>query len=205
MGSGGVIVPPEGYLAIGAMIYSDRIHDVIAGPGKDRWYTSGFTYSGHPVSSAAALKNIEIMKRDRLPERAREIGAYFEQRLQTLYDLPIVGDVRGCKMMMCVENVANKETRALLPDEVNIGKRISDAAEKLGLIVRPIGHLNVMSPARIVSREDVDYIVENLGQAITQVSNELDYQGQDSLQPPNDGCSDADWREEGVRTAVISG
>jgi adenosylmethionine-8-amino-7-oxononanoate aminotransferase len=165
----------SGYLPIGAMIYSDRIQDVIAEDGKDRWYNSGFTYSGHPVSSAAALKNIEIMERDNLLEHARDIGSYFEERLQTLYDLPTVGDVRGCKMMMCVENVADKDTRALLPGEVNIGKRISNAAEKLGLIVRPIGHLNVMSPALIVSREEIDYIVENLGRAIEQVSDELGY------------------------------
>jgi adenosylmethionine-8-amino-7-oxononanoate aminotransferase len=160
----------SGYLPIGAMIYSDRIHEVIAEEGKDRWYNSGFTYSGHPVSSAAALKNIEIMERDNLLEHAREIGTYFEVRLQTLYDLPTVGNIRGRKMMMCVENVANKETRELLPDEVNIGKRISNAAENLGLIVRPIGHLNVMSPALIVDKSEIDYIVENLGRAIEEVS-----------------------------------
>lgn len=163
----------SGYLPIGAMIYSDRIHEVIAEDGKDRWYTSGFTYSGHPVSSAAALKNIEIIERDNLLEHSRDIGTYFEERLQSLYDLPTVGNIRGRKMMMCVENVADKDTRALLPDEVNIGKRVANVAEKLGLIVRPIGHLNVMSPALIVDRGEIDYIVENLGKAIEQVSSEL--------------------------------
>jgi putrescine aminotransferase len=48
--------------------------------------------------------------------------------------------------MVCVENVANKLTKEPLPDGVNESKRISDAAEAMGLMVRPIGHLNVMSP-----------------------------------------------------------
>jgi len=163
----------SGYLPIGAMIYSDRIHDVISKGDPDRWYSSGFTYSGHPVSSAAALKNIEIMEREQIPQRVRETGAYFEDRLHGLADLPIVGEVRGYRMMMCVENVANKETKALFSDDVNIGKRIANKAEEFGLLVRPIGHLNVMSPPLIIEREEIDFIVENLGKAIRAVGREV--------------------------------
>lgn len=156
----------SGYVPLGAMIYSDRIHSVIETGSRDGWYASGYTYAGHPVSCAAALKNIEILERENLLENADTVGKYFEEQLATLKALPSVGDVRGMRMMMCVENVADKETKALFPDEVNIGKRISNEAEKLGLIVRPIGHLNVMSPPLIITREDVDYIVARLGQAI---------------------------------------
>lgn len=163
----------SGYLPIGAMIYSDRIHDVISGDDPNRWYTSGFTYSGHPVCCAAALKNIEIMEREDIPGNARDVGSYFEEKLQTLRDLPTVGDVRGCKMMMCVENVADKATKALHPDELNIGKRIANRAEELGLIVRPIGALNVMSPPLTLTREEADLIVERLGQAISDVAQEI--------------------------------
>lgn len=163
----------SGYLPIGAMVYSDDIHSVISAGGPDKWYTSGFTYSGHPVCCAAALKNIEIMEREKLPERVRDIGSYFEERLKTLKDLPTVGDVRGKKLMMCVENVADKSTKALFPDELDIGKRIASKAEEFGLLVRPIGHLNVMSPPLTISRAEVDYIVENLGRAIQAVNAEL--------------------------------
>nr|MCU0904401.1 aminotransferase [Tabrizicola sp.] len=131
----------SGYLPLGALIFSDRIWEVMAQKG-ERWFTSGFTYSGHPVSCAAALKSIEIIEREGLLENAAVVGDYFLDRLQGLEALPLVGQVRGRRLMVCVENVASKLTKEPLPDGVNESKRISDAAEAMGLMVRPIGHLN---------------------------------------------------------------
>lgn len=167
----------SGYLPLGAMIYSDRIHDVIATGDEGRMFTSGYTYSGHPVACAAALKNIEIMERENLLQNATDVGTYFEAQLATLGDLEIVGNVRGKKMMMCVENVRNKATKELFADEINIGKRISDAAEAMGLLVRPIGHLNVMSPPLTLTRDDVDFLVKTLRTAIEQVTETLHTEG----------------------------
>ncbi len=160
----------SGYQPIGALIFSEKIWNAMQG---DRWYASGFTYSGHPVACAAALKNIEIIEREGLLERAADVGQYFEERLSGLSDLPTVGDVRGRKLMMCVENVGNKETKELLPYEVDIGKRISDAAEARGLMVRPIGHLNVMSPPLVITREQVDFVADTLHAAIVDVTDQL--------------------------------
>ena len=167
----------SGYLPMGAMIYSDRIHDIISQGDENRWFASGFTYSGHPVCCAAALKNIEIMERENLMQNATEVGMYFEEQLHTLNDLEIVGNVRGKKLMMCVENVKDKITKELLPDEINIGKRISNAAENMGLLVRPIGHLNVMSPPLTLTRENVDFLVKTLRAAIERVTSELKAEG----------------------------
>jgi putrescine---pyruvate transaminase len=167
----------SGYLPIGALLYSDRVHDVISQGDPDRWFTNGFTYSGHPVACAAALKNIEIMEREGLLRHAATVGSYFEERLHTLEDLPIVGNIRGRKLMMCVENVQDKQTRELFADEVNIGKRISNACEDKGLIVRPVGHLNIMSPPLIITREDVDFIVGTLRTCIAQVTDDLTREG----------------------------
>ena len=167
----------SGYLPMGAMIYSDRIHDVISQGDENRWFASGYTYSGHPVCCAAALKNIEIMERENLMQNAASVGTYFEEQLNTLNDLEIVGNVRGRKLMMCVENVKDKVTKELLPDEVNIGKRISNTAEEMGLLVRPIGHLNVMSPPLTLTREDVDFLVKTLHAAIQKVTADLHTEG----------------------------
>jgi adenosylmethionine-8-amino-7-oxononanoate aminotransferase len=163
----------SGYLPIGATIYNDRIHDVISTGDADRVFTNGFTYSGHPVCCAAALKNIEIMGRENLLEHAREVGSYFEERLQTLNEFDIVGDVRGRKLMMCVENVCNKSTREMFPEELDIGGLIASKCDDLGLIVRPIYHLNVMSPPLIITRDDVDFVVETLGKGIQSVMDDL--------------------------------
>ncbi len=163
----------SGYLPLGATLYSDRIHEVISSGDPDRFYTSGFTYSGHPVCCAAALKNIEIMEREKLLENARVVGAYFEERLQTLGELDIVGDVRGRKLMMCVENVRNRQTREMFSEELDIGTLIAKKCDALGLIVRPIGHLNVMSPPLIITRDEVDCVVETLAAGIRGVMDDL--------------------------------
>jgi putrescine---pyruvate transaminase len=142
-----------------------------------RWFTAGFTYSGHPVSCAAGLKNIEIMEREDLLGNAARVGSYFETRLGDLEALPLVGQVRGRKLMLCVENVADKATKRLLPDEANESKRISNAAEAMGLIVRPMGHLNVMSPPLVITEAQVDFVAETLERAIRQVTDELVREG----------------------------
>jgi adenosylmethionine-8-amino-7-oxononanoate aminotransferase len=166
----------SGYLPLGAVIFSDRIWAAMA-EGGQRWFTSGLTYSGHPVSCAAALKNIEIMEREDLLGNAATVGAYFETRMKALEDLPLVGQVRGRKLMLCVENVADKATKELLPDGVNESKRISDVAEEMGLIVRPIGHLNVMSPPLVITQTQVDFVAEVLEKAIRRVTDDLVREG----------------------------
>ena len=166
----------SGYIPMGAMIFSDRIWAAMA-EGGARWFTSGLTYAGHPVAAAAALKNIEIIEREDLLGNAARVGGYFETRMGALRDLPLVGDVRGRKLMLCVESVADKATKALLPDEAGESKRISNAAEAMGLMVRPIGHLNVMSPPLVITEGDVDFVAEVLEKAIRQVTDELVREG----------------------------
>ena len=166
----------SGYLPLGATIFSDRIYDAMRGD-EDRWFTGGFTYSGHPVCCTAALQNIEIMEREKIFENVRTVGPYFEEQLHTLLDLPIVGDIRGQLFMMCVVNVADKESKSFFAPEVNIGKRISNHAEELGLIVRPAADLNILSPSLTMTREDVDFVVSRLRRAIELTAEDLRTEG----------------------------
>ena len=168
----------SGYIPLGASIFSDEIYEVIrkSEPGLDS-FNHGFTYSGHPVCCAVALKNIEIIERERICEHVQEIGPYFEKRLARLDTLPLVGEVRGSHFMLCVENVANKHTKELLPDEIEIGKRISNHCERRGLIVRPMGHLNVISPPLTLTRDEIDELVEILGASIEATADDLVREG----------------------------
>ena len=167
----------SGYLPLGATLYSDEIHASISKGDANRYFAHGFTYSGHPVCCTAALKSIEIIEREGLIENVKRVGVYFQSRLSEFLELSIVGDVRGKLFMMCVEFVANKSSRELLPDEYNIGKRIAMACEKNGLIVRPIAHLNVMSPALTMTTEQVDFIVDTLSKSIKSVMTDLADEG----------------------------
>jgi adenosylmethionine-8-amino-7-oxononanoate aminotransferase len=164
----------SGYLPLGASIFSDRIFDVIAEEGHGRYFAVGYTYSGHPVSCAAGLKNIEIIEREGLLEHVKRIGPYFMERLAELRDLPMVGDVRGSHLMACVEFVADQATKELYPEELDVGKLVANACEPRGLIVRPMVNLNVMSPPLIIDESDVDAIVATLRDAIVEVRAQID-------------------------------
>ena len=164
----------SGYLPLSATIMSDEIYDVISVPQSEgAAFTHGFTYSGHPVCCAAGLKNIEIMERDNICGHVKEVGPYLESKMAELKRYPIVGDVRGKYFMMCVENVATQETKALLPDEAHIGERIAAHCQNRGVIVRPIGHLNVMSPPLTMTKAEVGILVNTLAESIEATMDDL--------------------------------
>lgn len=168
----------SGYVPLGATIMSDDIYDVISKPQADgALFTHGFTYSGHPVSCAAALKNIEIIEKEGICEHVRDIGVYFEEKMKAMIDLPIVGEVRGKNFMICLENVANKTTKELLPDEARVGNRIADHCQTRGLIVRPLAHMNVLSPPLIMTQAQVDELAAILRESIEATMDDLRKEG----------------------------
>ena len=114
------------------------------------------------------------MERENLCGHVQKMGPYFAERLQELKDLPLVGNVRGTGYMHCIEYVADKETKELLPDEIGISKLISDECEKRGVMVRPVWHLNILSPPLVMSKEQIDHLVEVLRESVLSVARALD-------------------------------
>ena len=102
------------YGVIGAVIVSDRVAEPFL--DGDTMYSHGITFGGHPVQCAVALKNIEIMKRERVVEHVRENEDVFRAKLATLLDLPIVGDLRGAGFFYALELVRDKETNETFDD-----------------------------------------------------------------------------------------
>jgi adenosylmethionine-8-amino-7-oxononanoate aminotransferase len=103
------------YAAIGAVVATDRVMEPFLSGSS--MYTHGITFGGHPVMSAIALKNIEIMKRERIMEHVLANEGAFRSTLEQLLELPIVGDVRGTGYFYAIELVKNKETRETFTDE----------------------------------------------------------------------------------------
>ncbi|NVK74184.1 MAG: aminotransferase class III-fold pyridoxal phosphate-dependent enzyme, partial [Oceanospirillaceae bacterium] len=168
----------SGYIPLGATIISDKIYNVINKPqAEGALFTHGYTYSGHPVSCAVALKNIEILEREKICDNAKTMGAYFESQLRNLMDLPIVGDVRGKKFMICIENVADKETKELIDAKAKVGDRIANHCEDAGLLVRPLAHMNILSPPLILTKENIDFLVSTLRTAIEKTISDLKTEG----------------------------
>jgi adenosylmethionine-8-amino-7-oxononanoate aminotransferase len=165
----------SGYQPMSATIISEEIYDVMSARGAV--FLHGMTYSGHPACAAAALANIAIMQRESIPQRVQVTGKKFENELRALEDLDIVGQVRGSHFMMGLEFVRDKQSREVFDEELNIGKRVAEAAQSRGLIVRPLGSMAVMSPPLILSEGQIDEIAGILRESICAVTDDLKREG----------------------------
>lgn len=165
----------SGYQPISATLLSEEIYEVISAEGAK--FLHGMTYSGHPACCAAALANIAILENDKICARVLEMGPQFETTLKALLRFDIVGDVRGSHFMMALEFVQDRATKKPYADEVNVGMRVSNHAQKRGLIVRPLGSMIVLSPPLILDEQQINTIGRVLAESIEATTAELIAEG----------------------------
>ncbi len=162
----------SGYVPMGALFISDRLFDELRDLSVDpTYFTNGFTYSGHPVAVAAAEKNLDIIENENLLEHVREVGPYFQARLGELAALEVVREVRGEGLMAAVECSLDPDN----PDEARDSEfllTVDRISQENGLILRPVYSSCVMSPALIITRKEIDQLVDILRAAIEQASRE---------------------------------
>jgi adenosylmethionine-8-amino-7-oxononanoate aminotransferase len=165
------------YASIGALIASDRVMEPFLDGSAT--YTHGITFGGHPVQCAIALKNIEIMKRERVVENVRDNAGAFRATLEQLLDLPIVGDVRGTGFFYAIELVKDKETRATFDEdecESLLRGFLSPALFEKGLICRaddrgdPVVQI---SPPLIATQKEFDEIAGTLGEVLAEAWQQI--------------------------------
>ena len=168
----------SGYVPMGACLISDRlIADVSGEKSQGAVFSNGFTYSGHPVSAAAALKNIEIIENEGILEHTRMVTPHFERRLKALSDLPLVGDARGMGLLGCVECVADASAKDLLDLDKSVGGMIDSHCQENGLILRPIINMCVFSPPLVISEGQIDQMFDILEVGIRKTTDDLIRQG----------------------------
>lgn len=168
----------SGYVPLGAVLISDRLVGMLGEPAAEAgMFANGFTYSGHPVACAAALKNIEIIEREGLLGHVREVGPYFQARLKDLEALPIVGEVRGLGLMACVDCVAGRDSTDPLRLDYEVGARIDRHCQELGLIVRPLINMCVLSPPLVITERQVDDLVAILREGLERTVADLRREG----------------------------
>jgi len=162
------------YAAIGAVVASDKVMEPFLASKAS--FMHGITFGGHPVMAAIALKNIEIMKRERIVEHVAETGDTFRKTLEQLLDLPIVGDVRGTGFFYAIELVKDKETRETFTDEeceTLLRGFLSGALWERGLICRADDRgdpVIQISPPLIAGQEEFDKIAGTIGDVLTEAS-----------------------------------
>ncbi|MET3660317.1 aspartate aminotransferase family protein [Aquamicrobium ahrensii] len=157
----------SGYLPISASIVHDRVAEVVFdGPGR---FPHGYTYSGHPVAAAVARENIAIMKREGVVERVGgDIGPYFQERLATLLDHELVGEVRGVSLMAAVELTRDKKGRSAVEPLGGLATPVRNACFENGLTTRAVRDCLVFSPPLVISRAEVDELVSILRRSLDQ-------------------------------------
>jgi beta-alanine--pyruvate transaminase len=155
----------NGTIPMGGVIVKNAIYDAfmqVPETAIDLFH--GYTYSGHPVAAAAACATIDLYKEEGLFERATELAPYFEQAVHSLKGLPNVVDIRNLGLIGAIEVAARPG---------NVGARAFDAFVDCydhGLLLRVSGDTLVMSPSLIVSKSQIDEMVDTLGKALRRVA-----------------------------------
>jgi adenosylmethionine-8-amino-7-oxononanoate aminotransferase len=157
----------SGYQPLGAVGVSDKIYEQMLEP--DAMFMHGFTYSGHPVACAVGVANIDIIERENLPENAANVGGYLMARLEELLGHQNVGDVRGKGMMMLVETVKDKDTKAQFDPSEGIGGKLTAATRKRGIIVRASDTGIAISPPLVLTKEEADKVAAAIQDSIVEV------------------------------------
>jgi 4-aminobutyrate---pyruvate transaminase len=156
------------YLPIAAVMIPEAMYQALLTESeKIGVFGHGFTYGGHPVSAAVALKAIEIYQRDRIVEQAAARAPQFQARLAALNAHPLVGEARGLGMIGGVELVADKATKRSFAPAHAVGARAVAFAEAEGLIVRSVlGDVITLCPPLIISAAEIDALFDRLTRAL---------------------------------------
>ncbi len=163
----------SGYLPISATAVSGRLVDVLKTKGGE--FIHGYTYSGHPTCAAVALKNLEILEREKLVERvATDVGPYFARALARLEQHPLVGEVRSAGLIGAVEIVSRKGSNERFNGKEGTGgPTVRDLCIRNGLMVRAIRDTIVMCPPLVITHAEVDLMVDIIARSLGEAEPQL--------------------------------
>jgi putrescine aminotransferase len=157
----------SGYLPIGGVMVGERVARRLIDSGGE--FSHGFTYSAHPVCSAVALANLEIIQRERLVENARDTaGPYLQQRWRELAAHPLVGEARGVGLLGALELVKSKEPRIPFEPRGKVGERCRDNSIQNGLVMRATRDTMIIAPPLVITRSQIDELVDKAWRTLDQ-------------------------------------
>lgn len=155
------------YIPISAAVISGTMYEAMIEPSAQIGvFGHGYTYTGHPVACAAALKTLEIFERDHLFEHAARIGQYMQERLREFQNHPLVGEVRGKGLIAAVELVKNKRTGEAFADG-KLGAFATQACLQNGLSLRAVaGNSIAFCPPLIITKSQIDEMLDKFTRAM---------------------------------------
>ena len=156
------------YLPIAGVMLPEMMYEaLLAESSKLGGFNHGFTYSGHPVAAAVAVKTLEIYARDKVFSAVAARMPVFQQQLRALGDHPLVGEARGMGLMGGLELVADKKTKRAFEPKQGVAARCVRFAEEEGLIVRAVvGDTVTVCPPLIITAEEIGELFARLSRAL---------------------------------------
>lgn len=165
------------YVPLSGCIVSEKVwRTIVDGQAKFGAFGHGYTYSAHPLAAAAALANLQLIEDEGLIEQAAATGDFLHEKLRGAFaDHPLVGEIRGRKLIGALEFVASKTPMTKFDPSLKIAARIVKQARDRGVITRALPHADTISfsPPFIISRGEIEEVVGRTREAVDVVMDEL--------------------------------
>lgn len=150
-----------GYLPLSATVVTPKIYNAFLGEYDEfKTFFHGHSYSGNPISCAAALGNLEVFKKNNTLEKLQDKIEFLERELQEFKGLEHVGDVRNKGLMVGIELVEDRETKTPYPLKMKMGWKVAEFAAKEGALIRPLGNVVVLMPPIGISIKDIKKLLD---------------------------------------------
>ena len=160
-----------GYLPLAATFATQRIFDAFLGePWEGRTFFHGHTYTGNPLACAAALASLDLFEKNDLLAAVRRKAVALADMLEPLRELRHVGEVRQKGLMVGIELVANKQTRAAVRPQRRVGAAVCLSAREHGVIVRPLGDVVVLMPPLAMGEDDLARVVRAVAREVAAIT-----------------------------------
>jgi L-2,4-diaminobutyrate transaminase len=166
----------SGYAPLSASLISEKVWSVIEAHGSEiLQFSHGQTYSGHPISTAAAHANLDIMENESLFDRAAETGIYMQRRLREEFaDHPHVGEIRGLGLIGAIDIVKDREDRSTFDPDLKLPLRLFRGILDKGVIARAAGVSGIaMCPPYVVEPAEIDTIIGTIHETVDEVISEV--------------------------------
>ena len=166
------------YFPLGAItIEEDLYQAMLAESEKIGTFGHGYTYTGHPVGCAVALKVLEIYEREDIPGQVRKKAPLFEGRFAALGEHPLVGEARAKGMIGAVELVADKKTKRPFDPALKVGAKVVEFAQARGLICRMLGDAVALCPPLIMTEDEMNEMFDRLALALDDTEAWVEREG----------------------------
>jgi 4-aminobutyrate---pyruvate transaminase len=158
------------YFPLSAVLISDPVYQTVADESaKIGTFAHGFTASGHPVGTAVAMENLDIIEERDLVGRAARLAPQFQGRLAEFASHPLVGEARGEGLIGALEFVDDKKTNAPFDPPGSFGMRLSELCQEEGLIIRAIGDQIAFCPPLIITEAEMDAMFDRFDRALSRM------------------------------------